>query len=180
MKTLNRVLTLLVALVLAVFGIVLAVEAVVTVFGSNPVLVDWRPAYRSGRTDTWDSTIVRTVAVVVTVVGLILLLLELKPRRVRRLRVSSQDPNTDAAVTRAGLRSALRRAAEGVDGITRASVKVGRRTAKVTAQSRGGQAQLASGLDAEVREAVTDRLAALQLRRPPRPRTSVQTRKDRS
>ncbi len=180
MRTLNRVLTLLFAVALAAVGVLLAVETAVAVFGSNPVLLDWRSAYRAGRSDTWDSTLVRVIAAAVTAVGLLLLLLELKPRRVRRLRVDSADAHTDAALTRAGLRSALQKAAESVDGITGASVKVGRRRAKVTAQSRGGQAELAQGLDTEVRTAVTERLAALQLRHPPRPRTTVQTRKERS
>jgi len=179
MRTLNRLLTLLVSVALITFGLVLALEVAVAVFGAHPALLDWRPAYRAGRSDTWDSTAVRVLAGSLALAGLILLLIELKPRRVRRLRVGSQDPNTDAALTRAGLRSALRRAAEDVDGITKASVKLSRRTAKVTATSRAGQAELAATLDTEVRTAVSDRLGALQLRRPPRPRTRVLTRKAR-
>jgi len=101
-------------------------------------------------------------------------------RLVRRLKVSSQDANTDAALTRAGVCSALRRAALDVDGINSAKVKLGRRTAKVTASSRASQAGLAQDLTSEVRTAVADRLASLQLRHAPRPRSSVQTRKVRS
>jgi len=78
------------------------------------------------------------------------------------------------------VRSALRRAALDVDGINSAKVKLGRRTAKVTASSRASQAGLAQDLNTEVRTAVADRLASLQLRHAPRTRTSVQTRKVRS
>ncbi len=180
MRTLNRVLTLLVSVAVIVAAAVLAVEVVVAVFGLHPLLLDWRAAYRAGRTDAWDSTIVRVIAAAVALVGLLLLAAQLKPRRVRRLKVSSQDANTDAALTRAGVRSALRRAALDVDGINSAKVKLGRRTAKVTASSRASQAGLAQDLNTEVRTAVAERLASLQLRHAPRARTSVQTRKVRS
>jgi len=176
MRTLNRVLTLLVSVAVIVAAAVLAVEVVVAVLGLHPLLLDWR----AGRTDAWDSTIVRVIAGAVALVGLLLLAAQLKPRRVRRLKVSSQDANTDAALTRAGVRSALRRAATDVDGINSAKVKLGRRTAKVTASSRASQAGLAQDLTTEVRTAVADRLASLQLRHAPRARTSVQTRKVRS
>jgi len=180
MRGLNRVLTLLVSVAVIAAAVVLAVEVVVAVFGSHPLMLDWRAAYRAGRTDAWDSTVVRVIAGAVALVGLLLLVVELKPRRVRRLKVNSADANTDAAVTRAGVRSALRRAALDVDGISSAKVKLGRRTAKVSASSRAGQAGLAQDLNTEVGAAVTDRLASLQLRCAPRARTSVQTRKVRS
>jgi len=169
MRTLNRVLTLLVSVAVIVAAAVLAVEVLVAVFGLHPLLLDWRAAYRAGRT-----------AAAVALVGLLLLAAQLKPRRVRRLKVSSQDANTDAALTRAGVRSALRRAATDVDGINSAKVKLGRRAAKVTASSRASQAGLTQDLNTEVRTAVADRLASLQLRHAPRARTSVQTRKVRS
>jgi len=180
MRTLNRVLTLLVSVAVIVAAAVLVVEVVVAVLGLHPLLLDWRGAYRAGRTDAWDSTIVRVIAGAVALVGLLLLAAQLKPRRVRRLKVSSQDANTDAALTRAGVRSALRRAATDVDGINSAKVKLGRRTAKVTASSRASQAGLAQDLNTEVGTAVADRLASLQLRHARRARTSVQTRKVRS
>ena len=66
------------------------------------------------------------------------------------------------------MRSALRRAATDVDGINSAKVKLGRRTARVTASSRASQAGLAQDLNTEVGTAVADRLAALQLRHAPR------------
>lgn len=180
MSTVNRILTLLVSITLVGFGLVLAVEVVGALFGSHPLLVDWRGAYRTGRSDRWDSASVRVLASAVTAIGLLLLLAQLKPRRISRLAVSSDDPNTDAALTRAGVRSALRRAAENVDGIRTAKVKIARRSAKVVARARASQPGLAQGLDAEVQVAVAERLTALQLRHPPRVRTSVQTRKAQS
>ena len=180
MKTVNRLLTLLLSVALIGFGVVLAVEVIGALFGSHPLLVDWRGAYRAGRTDRWDSAIVRVLACAVAVVGLLLLLAQLKPRRISRLTVSSGDPNTDAALTRAGVRSALRRAAEDVDGISTAKVKLARRRAKVVASTRSSQPGLTQTLKAEVQVAVADRLSALQLRHPPRVRTSVHTRKAQS
>lgn len=177
MRTFNRLLTLLVSLALIVFGVVLTVEVVGALFASHPLLVDWRGAYRAGRSDRWDSSTVRVLASAVTAVGLLLLLVQLKPRRISRLAVKSDDLHTDAALTRTGVRSALRSAAEGVDGVSTAKVKIARRSAKVIASSRAGQAGLGQKLDTEVQVAVTERLTALQLRHPPRLRISVQTRK---
>ncbi len=85
MRTLNRVLTLLISVAVIVAAAVLAVEVVVAVFGLHPLLLDWRTAYRAGRTDAWDSTIVRVIAAAVALVGLLLLAAQLKPRRLRRL-----------------------------------------------------------------------------------------------
>ena len=179
MKTLNRLLTLLVSLALVAFGVVLAVEVGAALVGAQPVLVDWTGAYQAGRTDSWSSTSVRILAAAVTAVGL-LLIAQLKPRRVSRLAVSADDPCTDAAVTRAGVRGALKRAAENVDGISAAKVKLGRRRAKVVANTRAGQAALRQELTAETQAAVSDRLSSLLLTRPPRVRARVQTRKAES
>lgn len=180
MKTLNRLLTLLVSLALVAFGVVLAVEVGAALVGAQPVLVDWTGAYQAGRTDSWSSTSVRILAAAVTAVGLLLLIAQLKPRRVSRLAVSADDPCTDAAVTRAGVRGALKRAAENVDGISAAKVKLGRRRAKVVANTRAGQAALRQELTAETQAAVSDRLSSLLLTRPPRVRARVQTRKAES
>lgn len=177
MKTFNRLLTLLLSVALIAFGVVLAVEVVGALFGSHPLLIDWRGAYRAGRSDRWDSAFVRVLACAVAAVGLLLLLAQLKPRRISRLTVSSDDPHTDAALTRDGVRSSLRKAAEDVDGISAAKVKISRRSAKVLASTRAGQPSLGQTLNADVQVAVAERLTALQLRHPPRVRTSVRTRK---
>ena len=180
MKAFNRLLTLLLSVALIGFGVVLAVEVVGALFGSHPLLIDWRGAYRAGRSDRWDSAIVRVLASAIALVGLLLLLAQLKPRRISRLTVSSDDPHTDAALTRAGVRSALRRAAEDVDGISAAKVKISRRSAKVVASTRASQPSLGQTLNADVQVAVAERLTALQLHHPPRVRTSVKTRKAQS
>ena len=180
MRTFNRLLTLLLSVALIAFGVVLAVEVVGALFGSHPLLLDWRGAYRAGRNNQWDSAAVRVLAGALAAAGLLLLLAQLTPRRISRLTVSSDDPHTDAAVTRAGVRRALRRAAEDVDGIRVAKVKISRRSAKVVAMTRANQPNLAEGLNAEVHVAVAERLTALQLRHPPRVRTDVRTRKAQS
>ena len=177
MRTANRLLTLVVSVAFVVFGVVLAVEVVAKLFGLSPVLVDWTGAVRAGRTDEWSSVSVRVLASAVTAVGLLLLLAQLKPRRIDRLGVGTDDPHTDAAVTRAGVRTALRLAAEGVDGISAAKVKLRRRRAKVIASTRASQPELHRELDADVLAAVGDRLTALELTRPLQVRTRVQTRK---
>lgn len=176
MRTVNRLLTVLVSLALVAFGVVLAVEVVVALVGADPLLVNWRGAYRAGRRDSWDSAAVRLLASALTATGLLLLLAQLKPRRISRLPVSTDDRYTDAALTRAAVRSALRRAAEEVDGISAATVKVGRRRATVVARTRASEPGLGQLLAAEVRRATGDRLTALQLHRRLRLRTRVRTR----
>ena len=180
MKTVNRLLTVVVSVALIAFGVVLAVEVGAALFGAPPLLVDWRGAYDAGRTDSWSSNPVRVVASVVTAVGLLLLLAQLKPRRVSRLAVSTDDRYTDAAVTRAGVRGALRRAAENVDGISGAKVRLGRRRAKVVASTRAGETGLREDLTADIRTAVIDRLTSLELTRPLRVHARVQSRKAQS
>ena len=180
MKTVNRLLTLVVSVALIASGVVLAVEVVGALFGSQPVLVDWRGAYQAGRTHSWSSNPVRILASVVGAVGLLLLLAQLKPRRISRLAVSSDDPYTDAAVTRAGVRGALRRAAENVDGISAAKVKLGRRRATVVASTRADQPRLRQDLTADVHTAVIDRLTSLELTRPLQVHARVQNRKAQS
>ena len=177
MRILNRLLTLVISVALIAFGVLLAVEVVGAMVGTQPLLVDWTRAYRAGRGHSWNSNAVRIVASAVTAGGLLLLLAQLKPRRISRLGVRTDDQNTDAAVTRAGVQGALKRAAESVDGISAANVKLGRRRAKVVAHTRAGDAALHRKLTTELQAALADRLSALLLTRPPRVRVRVQARK---
>ena len=177
MRVVERFLSLLLALAVIVGAVVLALEVGWAVAGQDPLLVQWRSAYTSGTTSTWDSTPARIIAVALIAVGLLLLLAELKPRRAPRLKMVGTDPTIDAAITRRSLRSTLLNGAKQVDGISGAKVKVSKRKATVTAVSRLGSADTARGLTGELEAALQTRLDALQLARTPRLRTRVSPRR---
>lgn len=177
MRVVERLLSLLLALAVAVGSVVLALEVAWSVAGRRPLLVDWRPAYTAGRQDSWGSAPVRAVAIGLLVLGLLLLFAELKPRPTPRLRLTSTDAGVDAAITRRSLRSTLLNVAGQVDGISSARAKVGRRHVRVQAVSRLGSAETAKGLTGELEGALRHRLDALQLARPPRLRVRVVPRR---
>lgn len=177
MRVLERFLSLLLALAVVAGAVLLALEVGWAVAGQDPLLVQWRSAYTSGTTSTWDSTPARIIAVALIAVGLLLLLAELKPRRAPRLTMVGTDPTIDAAITRRSLRSTLLNGAKQVDGISGAKAKVSKRKATVTAVSRLGSADTARGLTGELEAALQTRLDALQLAKTPRLRTRVSPRR---
>jgi len=177
-RLVNRVLALLLALALALGGLLLAVEVAAAGFHKQPVLARWHGLYAAGTRDSWESGPVRAVVIVAVALGLLLLAAQLKRRRPGRLPVVSGEPAVDAAVTRAGVRTAVRRAAMEVDGISRAKVKVRRRRVKVRAVSRLGDQEAARGLQDEVASRVGGRLDELQLSRPLGVRARVAPRRN--
>ena len=177
MRVLERLLSLLLAGALVVGSVLLALEVVWAVLGKSPLLVPWQSTYARANTDAWDSAPVRVAAVVLLVLGLLLLLAELKPRRAPRLQMTGTDPSFDAAVTRRSLRSALLNAAKQVDGISGAKAKVSRRRANVTATSRLGSVDTAQALTGELETALRERLDSLQLAQTPRLQARVTPRR---
>ncbi len=176
MRALERVLSLLLALAVAVGSVLLALEVAWAVAGKDPLLLQWHGLLQSGRSDAWDTAPVRTTAVVVVVVGLLLLLIALTPRRAPRLPLTPADGKVDAALTRRSLRTVLLAAAGRVDGISGARATVTRRKASVTATSRLGSAETAKDLTAELQQTLQTTLDDLQLATTPRLRARVLTR----
>lgn len=177
MRVVERILSLLLAVAVILGSVVLALEVLWAAFGQDPLLVPWQSSYARGNAQAWDTPPVRIAAVVLVVIGLLLLLAELTPRRTPRLQMIGSDPTIDAAITRRSLRSALLNAARQVDGVSSARVTVSRRKASVTATSRLGSADTAQGLTAELETALRERLDSLQLAKTPRLRTRVNPRR---
>lgn len=174
MRFVNRVLGALLAIAIAVVGALVVIEVVSARLNHGVVLVHWRVALRWARRTTWDEGIVQTTCLLLALAGLILLVLELKPRRMKRFRVRSEQ--TDAAFTRRGVKVAVESAVGDVDGISRTSVKVRRRRIKVRATSAGVAPYTADALKAPVRSAAETRLQSLELDPSPRLTTHVLTR----
>lgn len=176
MRLVNRVLSPLLAVALAVLAVLVGVEVVAAAVGAGPVWVDWPAASEAAGDRPWNDGVVRAVCGALAVVGLLLLLAELKPRRPSHLPVRSTLPGVEARVTRHGLLVAARTAATGVDGVSRASARIRRRSIQVTASSRHADRDQARALSGPVQQAVTERVDRLELARRPTVRVRVQPR----
>lgn len=168
MRIVNRPLAFLLALGLLAASVILIVEVIAHALNANPVVVDWRIWQDWAERTHWNRAVIKVWSIILIVVGLAVLLLELKPRRVRRLGVQSDNKATDAAMTRRGLAGALSSAAADVDGVRNASVAVSRRRARVTATSAAHDKTAATALSAPVTAAVQQRLDTLELKHRPK------------
>ena len=132
-STAEHALALILAAALAAASIILIVEVVAHAVHASPVIVHWPTWYKwAGRTH-WNALVVTIWSIILIIAWRLVLAPQLKPRRVTRLQLRSDDKATDAAMTRGGLAGALRAAALDIDGISKAAIKVRRRRARVTA-----------------------------------------------
>lgn len=164
-RLLNRLLAALLSLALIVVGVLVVVEVVAQRLGKQPVIADWHPSYDWARRTEWQQGSVRVACIGLAVAGLLLLALELKRSRPRRLPVSSGE--ADTAYTRRGVAAAIGHAVGDVDGINSAKVKVKRRKVRVAATTAGLAPYTAEGLQEPASAAAQQRLDALELQSPP-------------
>lgn len=170
MRHVNRVLAALLSLALIVGAVLLVTEVIADRVSHRPAVVDWRPAYHWAKRTTWDAGSIRVACAVLILLGVVLVIAELKPARVSRL---AADPalagaaGIDTAYTRRGLAAAIRSAATGVDGVRAVSVKVKRRKVTVAATAAAQDKAAARSLHDPILAAVRQRLTALKLRRAP-------------
>ncbi|HJY99640.1 MAG TPA: DUF6286 domain-containing protein [Streptosporangiaceae bacterium] len=170
MRHANRVLAALVSLALIAAGVLLIIEVIADRVSHRPALVDWHPAYDWAKRTTWNAGSIRVACAVLILLGLALLIAELKPARVPRLAAEPAQPGAagiDTAYTRRGLAAAIRSAATGVDGVRGASVKVKRRKITVAATTAPRDKAAARSLRDPILAAARQRLTALKLRREP-------------
>ena len=168
MRVANRPLAFILAAALLACSVVIIAEVIGFAVHHSPLLVHWTTWQDWARSTRWDAFVVRVWATVLMVVGLVLVVLEFKPRRVARLPLLAVGQATDATVTRRGLARMLRNEATGVDGITGATVRVRRRRARVTAASGARGRAAAGALTEPVTKALGARLDGLGLRHAPR------------
>ncbi len=179
MRLLNRPLAFLLAAALTVAAIVVIIEVIAFHTKGGPLVVHWTTWYRWASKTHWNQLVVQVWAAILMVIGLLILAIELKPRRVTRLPLHTDDKATDAAVTRGGLAGTLRAAAANVDGISRAAVIVRRRRARVTATAAAKGRPATDALRPPVDAALRGRLDELNLRHPPRLRVRVVSSRSR-
>ncbi len=176
MRLINRPLALILAAALLAASIIAIVEVAAHALHAGPVIVHWTTWHQWASKTRWNALVVTVWSVILIIAGAIVLIPQLKPRRVTRLRLRSDDKATDAAMTRKGLAGALRAAALDVDGIRKAAIRVGRRRARITATTGARGRAAADALKKPVTAAARARLDDLQLRHPPRLQVRVTPR----
>lgn len=167
----TRIVSILLALVLLVGGLLVAIEIVLAELNRPPWLIPW-PAWGSwlGR-QSWANAGVRLILVGLIVVGLVLVILALRPGKPRRLPLPVTDSNVHVSITRRALQQTLADAAERAHGVASASAKARRRTVTInatTANPNVTEVQQAALTD------VTDRLDQLGLAGRLRPRVRIE------
>jgi Family of unknown function (DUF6286) len=176
MRLLNRPLAFILAVALAAASIIVIIEVIAAAAHASPVVMHWHAWYRWAEKTRWDALVIRVWSAILIAIGMLILAIELKPRRITRLALRSGDEATDAALTRSGLAGTLRAAATSIDGITSATVSVRRRRARVAVKSAARGRAAAGALKDPVTQAVRDRLEELDLHRPPRLKVHVISR----
>jgi hypothetical protein len=167
MRILDRLLAFVLSLALVVGGVLLVVEVIAQRIGSDPVLLNWPAAYRWARQTSWEAAPVRLISVLLSIIGLALLLAQLKPRRPVLLALDSGNHATDATITRRSLARTVRGAVTDVDGVSDADVSVRRRRIRVRARTRSAEPAAATSMRDTVSQAARDRIEAVRLKQPP-------------
>ena len=144
----NRVLSALLALLLLVGGLLVAVEFVLAQLGRPALLIPWSAwaSWLGGQ--TWDTTTVRLILAGLVVVGLVLLILALRPGKPRRLALPGTGRNLRMSIARRALQQNLADTASRASGVASASAKARRRTVTINATT-------ANPNTTEVKEAAT-------------------------
>jgi hypothetical protein len=176
MRTTNRIIASVIGLLVLVGGLLAAVEIAIAYVGGSPWILPYDAWYRHARSDSWETSSVRGLLLVMALLGLALLILQLVRRRPAALTIRS-DTNATYAVRRRSVERALVRSAEGVDGIDTVRARVDRRTARVKARSNR---RVPGDLKAALEHSVNDAVQRLELQDPPRIQVSLRLREGQS
>jgi hypothetical protein len=165
----------IVAALIAITSILIVIEVISRLFGEPIGVLPADDLARLGRETAWSDPLAVTVAVVAVLLGLLLLALALAPGRVRARALAPVRPGLVVAMPTADLQRLAVQAAESVDGVDRATVRAGNGRLTVRADSSLHEV---GGLPDEVRQAVDEKLARLDLLRPPQVAVDLRHRRD--
>ncbi|RCG25343.1 alkaline shock response membrane anchor protein AmaP [Sphaerisporangium album] len=157
------------ALLLALAALVTLIGAVAAATGANMRTVPWT-SFADFAAGPVDDPAHLATASAALVLGLLLLGLALVPGRTRVVPLASDDPRTVTGMTEGGLRRHLATVAAGVDGVSRARVKLRRRVVHVRAVT---PLRDPGGLPGEITEAVGERLDEMRPLKPMRVRVHI-------
>lgn len=174
MRILNRLLALIVAIGLMAVGVVLIINVIIERVGGRPIIFDWHATYRWAARTPWNANPALAISAALAALGVLLLVAQFVPRRVHRLRVRADSPDTDAAITRRGLSRTVESAVADLSDVKDLRVVVRRRSVLVKAHTRPVPREQLPGVPAapdpgtEVAQAARRRLDALRLRHTPK------------
>lgn len=176
MKIANRLLSVIVALALLVFSVLVVIELVwkFGFGGRSEVLLPYPAATDYLSQQTWDARPVRTACVALLLAGLALVVLELRRRAPGLLTLASSGSAVTSGVDRRSVEKAAATAASDVEGIRSARATIGRRRIKLTADAGIRDDE---GLRAAVTERMTTWLDDLTLAEAPPVTVTVRPRK---
>lgn len=175
MSVVNRVLSVLLALAFGVVGVLVVVDVVAAAFdhsGARAPIPYERPS-RWLHGHSWTATPVVVGLAVLALLGLILLISQLKPRRPGLLALRTEVDHVSVGAPRSSLSRAMSRVAGSVDGISDANADLRPRVAHVSATTT---LRDVTGLAEQVQNTVTTWLDGLHLERTPAVKVSIDQR----
>ncbi|WP_327323450.1 DUF6286 domain-containing protein [Streptomyces sp. NBC_01210] len=147
-RTIPAILT---GLVLLTTCVLIAIVGIQLIIGQTP-LIRYRSVTDALHSTQWNDTATLGAGAAAVLLGLLMLLAALLPGKPTVLPLAG---DMDAGVTRSSLRNALQSTAGSVDGVSRAKLKLGRRT--IVAHIRTDRTNTV-GLTDAVRAALDERL----------------------
>jgi hypothetical protein len=177
MRIVNRLLAFIVAVALLGVSVIVIVEVIGYAINGESVLVPWMTWEQWAERTHFNSTVIKVWSIILIVAGAILLIAELKPRRVTRVGLQSDSRATETAITTKGIAAVAKAATSEVDGIGDSSASASRRRVSVTATSATKEKTDAQVLTAPVTTAVQTRLDSLDMQQQPRLSVHVKPRR---
>ncbi|MGH8908514.1 MAG: DUF6286 domain-containing protein [Egibacteraceae bacterium] len=135
MIVVNRLLGLLLGLGLLTAGVIVVSEATLGLTGRASWLIDRTVASRELAQLSWDDPRALPISVTLLVIGIVLVLAQLKPRRPTTLPLPDSTEHCRCAVERRSVEMRLASVASSDDDVATASARVGRRRAKINART---------------------------------------------
>jgi hypothetical protein len=177
MAVFDRLAALLLGLFLLVLGVLVPAEIIhsAVLSRTGELLLPWQALTRFFTGHDWSTSPVLAASIVTALVGLVLLVLELKRRRPGLLTLVTEDDTVTAGTTRRSVQRALAARAQDVDGISGASATVRRGRATVAATT--GQRD-PGDLQERLTGQLTGWLDGLGLVKVPRLRVRLTSRQD--
>ncbi len=173
MRAMNRIVATLIALALLAFAVVAVVEIVLSAVGKAPWIVQHDAIATDLHQRTWQDGLVRVVAIAVAMLGLLLLLVGIKPGAPSDLPLNSDLDGVAITVTRQSLERYVIGIASAEPGVDSSSAAVKRGRVEVNAST---SLRDPGDLKERVQSAVTGPLEALRPAEPFTTSVSISSR----